>query len=344
MLKEKSMPKRRTRPLGRTCPDGAWAHVAVIQAGDAHDVLYQVKATREWEGYRENVASICQALERINCRATLLADGIQLPARLQACRPDVAWICSGGIQGRDQAAHLPGLLEMLGLPYVGASPLSAALSDNKIRAKQIAVWAGVPTPEFFVLDPSIPPEGTMHDWPPFPLMLKPATGMCGCGIIKACNPQRVLDGVARIRGRYADTILMEAFVQGEDVTVPVLEMRDGIRILPPVRRHFPESFAEQLSFTAVEEHAIEPAAMTPEMKQSLASCSESLFRKIGLRHAARLDFRVADHAFHFLEMNHKPDLRPAGCFAQSAQAAGMEYDNLIRHLLFLALNGNPATD
>jgi D-alanine-D-alanine ligase-like ATP-grasp enzyme len=66
--------------------------------------------------------------------------------------------------------------------------------------------------------------------------------------------------------------------------------------------------------------------------------ARSAFACLGLRHFARLDFRLSDSSIWFLEANHKPDLTRTSLFAYSARLAGLDHPGLIRHILTTAVH------
>jgi D-alanine-D-alanine ligase len=113
-------------------------NIAVISTGEPSAVLRRTVSTREWEAYSQNAADIAAALAALGHAVVRLTDGPALVGALSHVRPDLAWVCSGGIQSRDPATHLPAVLEMLGLDYVGATPLAAGLADHKARGKGAA--------------------------------------------------------------------------------------------------------------------------------------------------------------------------------------------------------------
>ncbi|MCK5945159.1 MAG: D-alanine--D-alanine ligase, partial [Planctomycetes bacterium] len=74
-----------------------------------------------------------------------------MPRVVKGERPGMAFNLAYGIQGEARYTHVPGILEMVGIPYVGSGPMAHSLALDKVIAKMIFVQHGLPTPEFSVL-------------------------------------------------------------------------------------------------------------------------------------------------------------------------------------------------
>ncbi|HET8625242.1 MAG TPA: hypothetical protein VFM14_16905 [Gemmatimonadales bacterium] len=320
--------------------------VAVVHTGDASAVLRRTWNTREWEAYRDNAAHIASALEVLGHDVIRLTDGRLLIDALSKLQPNVVWICSGGIQGHDPATHLPALLEMLGLDYVGSRPLAAGLADNKARAKAIVSAAGVRTPEFTVVSSGAAPAPA--GLPGYPAMVKPVCGMCSCGVFRAADFSELEAAVGELQRRYAADVLIEQFVPGNDLTVSVLQDGSGsIRCLPPLQRFFADrddpAFAHfdlPHPSSRLREGVAVAAELGDSMVQALSAMAKAAFAGLGLRHFARLDFRVSGSDIWFLEANHKPDLTRTSLFATSARLVGLNHPRLIAQILESATGPN----
>jgi D-alanine-D-alanine ligase len=322
--------------------------IAVISTGARSSVLRQTASTREWEAYLQNAADITSALDALGHEAIHLTDGRRLIDELTIAGPDLVWICSGGIQGYDPATHLPALLEMLGLDYVGSRPLAAGLADNKARAKALLRDAGIATPEFTVVPPGSVPAGGLATG--FPVVVKPVCGMCSCGVQRVDSMRELRQAVAALQRRYRDDVLIERFVGGKDITVSVAGDATTLRCLPPLQRffggrddpafaHFPLPHPQ----ARLREGPAAPAVLTEWQRAAVSTTAASAFKVLGLRHFARFDFRVAESGIWFLEANHKPDLTRTSLFANAARLAGIGYHELIQDIVGLAASASLLT-
>ena len=81
---------------------------------------------------------IAGALDRLGvARVLVLPDDMRLADRLRREGVHLAWLNTGGVQGYNPVSHTPAMLEMLGVPYVGQSSLTASILDNKHVFKRV---------------------------------------------------------------------------------------------------------------------------------------------------------------------------------------------------------------
>ena len=93
-----------------------------------------------------------------------------MPAVVSGERPGLVLNLSYGIQGKSRYTHIPSILEMIGIPYIGSDPLSQGLALDKVITKMILVQKGIPTPKFTVLEK---PDDLFNDELNYPLIVKP---------------------------------------------------------------------------------------------------------------------------------------------------------------------------
>ena len=116
-----------------------------------------------------------------------------MPQVLKGERPGMVFNVSYGIQGQARYTHVPSILEMVGIPYVGSDPLAHSLSLDKVVAKMIFQQHGLLTPDFAVLpEPGFaPPELT------YPLIVKPKNEAVSMGI-QIVNSEQDLRDAAQV--------------------------------------------------------------------------------------------------------------------------------------------------
>ncbi|MDH5637523.1 MAG: D-alanine--D-alanine ligase, partial [Nitrospinota bacterium] len=101
-----------------------------------------------------------------------------MPRTLKGERPGMVFNLSYGIQGQARYTHVPGILEMVGVPYVGSGPLAHSLCLDKVVTKMILRQNGLPTPDFVVL------QGPGFEIPnmKYPIIVKPKNEAVSFGI------------------------------------------------------------------------------------------------------------------------------------------------------------------
>lgn len=320
--------------------------ILVVRTGNTRQVLRESVQTREWTSYRNNSVSIRDALRELGHAVKVIPDGRRLSRRLAWFRPELAWVCSGGIQGRDPACHLPSALESLGIPYVGSTPLAAGIADNKLTAKALVSSAGIRTPRAVTVERNRPlPDFDLA----FPVVVKPIHGLCSCGIRKVEERRELGDAVAELQDRYGTSILIEEYIEGKDLSVPVLQ-RGELVAFPPLRRQFrwdvTRSDAHWRRPHPASQMLEGPASIAKLKSGEIENLSQAAIRAcsvLGIRHFARVDFRYDGSEFFFIEANHKPDLRPTSLFAISAASIGVTYRHLIQSILEEAVRDQQPT-
>ena len=102
-----------------------------------------------------------------------------MPQVIQGERPGMVFNVSYGLQGQARYTHVPSILEMVGIPYVGSGPLGHSLALDKVVTKMLLRQRGVPTPDFAVLDTpqaELPPDLT------YPMIVKPKNEAVSFGL------------------------------------------------------------------------------------------------------------------------------------------------------------------
>ncbi|MGB0386892.1 MAG: D-alanine--D-alanine ligase family protein [Ardenticatenaceae bacterium] len=313
-------------------------NIAVVHTGSQDQVLNKTFNSREWEGYLGNAKDIGDVLTKLNFNVSVIEDGIQIISRLEEIMPDMVWVCSGGIQGRNSAAHLPSILEMLGIPYIGSPPLASAIADDKSYSKIIADHHGVKTPTYQVFNS---PDDLLKKELEFPLIVKPNSGLCACGVYKANNIHELQTYVEVLMSHYHSPVLVESFIPGRDITISVLERESDLLVLPPLERFFEwgdstrinEHFTKAHPNSTLSEGSAKSINIGPELLKRISQNSCTMFHAIGLRAFCRFDFRLGEDDLYFLEANYKPDLMKNSLFAKSAALHGIEYQALIKKIL-----------
>ena len=115
-------------------------NIAVIFGGERGrpgSVLYPTNIPRSGGPQEEAAANIAESLRRSGFRhVSILPEDLSLGHQLREHQIHFAWISSGGVQGANPTCHLPSLLEMLGVPYVGHGPLNTTVLDHKHTFKR----------------------------------------------------------------------------------------------------------------------------------------------------------------------------------------------------------------
>ena len=248
---------------------------------------------------------------------------------------DAAVNIAEGAWTRNREGWAPTLLEMWGVPFLGSDALALSLSLDKVYTKQIA---GIRTPAWT----SVSPESPVEQPAPFPLFVKPRYE----GTAKGIRPSSVVRDqagleieVARIHREYGQEALVEAFIEGGgEYTVAVVG--DPPRALPKLQRAVDP--ATGIGSHALERHGVSDwsleGGIDPALEREMQDMSLAVFRALGCRDFARVDFRVdREGTPWFLEINPLPTFAPDGTFAVLAELLGRPYEAWLAEVLEGAL-------
>jgi D-alanine-D-alanine ligase len=270
-------------------------------------------------------------------------DADLLPS-LRAHRPDCVVPLLHGETGEDGAIRE--VLELVGVPYVGSRPDACRAAFDKPVAKAVVTRAGLLTPRSVTL-----PHETFRELGAAavmaaiveelgtPLMVKPARGgsALGCGVVR--DPEQ-LPGAMVDAFAYGETVLVERFVVGTEVAVPVVDVGDGPRALPAVSID-PDGgvYDYTARYTAGSTEFVVPAKLTDAVAAECARVAVTAHEALGLRHLSRSDLIIDDEGkVWFLEVNLAPGLTETSTVPLSVQADGRELGRLVADLVAAAID------
>ena len=249
---------------------------------------------------------------------------------------DIVFNISEGISGRNRESQVPMLLEMAGIPFVGADGLSLAISLDKIMAKKIFFADGIPTPRFFEVKPGDKVDDLDHM--KFPLFVKPRFEGSSKGLSESSRVEN-LDGLKKqvefVTSTYKQPALIEEFIRGEEFTVAVLgnenpEALPVVQIKIDGKLDLKDKF---YTFGHIKDDSVEyvcPAPISDALTKKLKELAIKTYKAIECRDFGRIDFRVDEKGhLYVLEINPLPSLSTEDVFNIIAKHLKMSYDEMI---------------
>lgn len=270
---------------------------------------------------------------------TIDSGGEGFIGELEAARPDVVFICLHGRFGEDGTVQ--GLLELLGLPYVGSGVLASALAMDKVMSKHFFAYAGIPTPAYVHAR-----RGEELDLAEVTrelgskTVVKPANEGSAIGVTIAHTPSE-LPSALEEAFRHDDSVLIEEFVGGIEVTVGVIG-NDKPVALPTIEIVPEHEFYDYESkyVPGMSQHII-PARVAEEVRDECVRISLKAHKVLGCRGMSRADTIVRDNGtVELLEVNTIPGMTPTSLLPDAAAAAGVSFFDLCDRLVRLALEGS----
>jgi D-alanine-D-alanine ligase len=297
------------------------------------------------------IEAIRAVLRDLGHEVLLLGDGRACVERLLDDPPDLVFNIAEGLGiSRSREARVPALLEMLGIPFTGSDPWTMAVTLDKDCAKRLVRTAGVSVPAGVVLDPNDNLE-TACEGLPYPAIVKPSWEGSSKGIRNRCLVRDIAElreVVAELRADHRQPLLVEEFIQGDELTVGVVgndapEIIGVMRVLPQQNlEHFVYSLEVKRDFQRLVKYE-SPARLAPADWTAVTRSALAAYRVLGCRDVSRVDFRLREGVPYFLEVNPLPGLNPeTSDLVIMAELAGWTYRQLIERILQAALQRQPA--
>lgn len=294
-------------------------------------------------------ASVVRALAARGMRTCIVPfDPLITPTveTLRAFAPALVFNLTEWVAGdRRHDAAIAGVLELMGLRYTGAGPECMRLARDKALAKAVVAGLGVGIAPHVVVNGTMPDVAALG----YPLMLKPQFGDGSDGITAAAvvsTARQFEMRLAQIRRRSDAALLAERYVEGRDLFVALLG--DPPRVLPPLELVIARRAggAPRIATARIKNDpayrrrwavSYRRARLAPALLAQVERASLEVFRALGLRDYARIDFRLAaDDRLVFLEANPNPDLTP-NTFGRGVCFPGVRYPDLIGAIVDTAL-------
>jgi D-alanine-D-alanine ligase len=292
-------------------------------------------------------ARVEEALENLGHDVISIDVGADLVERLLSDRPDVAFIALHGRDGEDGTVQE--LLEVMGIPYTGSGVSACIRAADKVLAKHAMRDHDIPTPDFYAFNETAFRElGAAVALPAieerlcFPIVVKPAGQGSALGIKFASAPADVPAALVAAFS-YDRKVLLERHVKGRDLAVSILDEDGAPRALPIV-----EAVPREEDFYDFESRYVIgrttflcPAELPDPVAARAAALATEVYELIGCAGFARVDIMLEQETdeLYVLELNTIPGLTETSLLPQAADAAGIEFDELVRRILERAGEG-----
>jgi D-alanine-D-alanine ligase len=254
-------------------------------------------------------------------------------------RIDVAFPALHGPYGED--GTIQGLLEVLGVPYVGSGTLASALAMDKTMAKKVFAADGIPLARGFEVrraDFASDPEGTVDRVAALlPVVVKPVHQGSSIGIGMASRREE-LERVLRDAFAFDPRVLVEERIVGTELTAAVIGNRE-LQALPLVEIVAKRAFFDyEAKYDPAASDEICPARVSPETTREAQEIAMRAHRALGCRGLSRTDLiATADRGLFVLELNTLPGMTVNSLLPKAARAAGIPFADLLDRLVRLAL-------
>jgi len=275
----------------------------------------------------------------------------QLVAGLKAQPCDMVFNLSERFRGKSALDYtVVAILEMLGIPFTGASTEGLILARDKALTKKVLAYHGILIPHFMVC-----PIGQPIQRPSdlrFPLIVKPQDEDASVGIAQSSvvrDDDALNSRIQFIHEKIETDAIVEEFIEGRELYVGVIG-NERPKALPPIEMVFKNepnvegriaTYKAKWSLKYRESRGIENMVaqdLSKSLIQRLSDVAVRTYKAAGLRDYGRIDVRLAhDDAIYVVEANPNPYLADGEDLAWAAEEAGYPYQDLIEKLAEMAV-------
>jgi len=299
---------------------------------------------------KQTEADVLSCLEKLGHQVETLAvfnDVVSIVEKLKEFTPDVVFNLTESFHSnRAHEPNIPALLELMRARYTGARPDGLILCKDKALAKKVLLYHRLRVPHFVISQEARPLKRLRRFV--FPAFVKPVSEESSDGIAKASfakSEEEALERARFIHEKFQCDALIEEYIEGRELYLSVLG-NSKLTVFPPREIFFeqmPEDEPKFATFKAKWDDTYRkkwgikngPAGELPAgLQAKLTRLARKVYRVLKIQGLGRIDVRLtASGEIVIIEANPNPSLAREEDFAQSAAAAGLDYEQLIQKIL-----------
>ncbi len=280
-----------------------------------------------WSAEREisikSGQAVLKALKELGHEALPLDLTEDLCEKLREIKPDKVFIALHGPYGED--GRVQGLLDILGIPYIGSGVLGSSIAMDKDTTKKVLSFHGIKVPHWVC----VRSEEEELKWDIYPAVVKPADQGSSVGLFVVKNQEEAKEAIAKCLD-ISRKVMVEEYIEGRDVTVGILKEK----ALPPIEirpKKGVYDYESKYTKGMTEYLFVEDKDLVERLQKTALLAHKSL----ELKDLSRVDFRVDKEGnIYLLEVNTIPGLTELSLFPMACRKAGLDFKELIDMLLF----------
>lgn len=305
------------------------AHAEALIEGRGHAEELEERDRLLPEAFRQEISRA--AAETLPATEAITAAG-------GTARIDVAFLALHGPYGED--GTIQGLLDLIGIPYVGSGTLASALAMDKTMAKKVLAADGIPVPHGIVLEKadfeSDPGDAFRRAANVMPAVVKPSRQGSSIGMSLVSSAGE-LGAALREAFAYDTRVLVEERLRGTEITVGVIGNREleALPVVEIVPKH--AFFDYQAKYDPSLSDEICPARIPPSVAEAAQDLAMRAHQSLDCRGLSRTDLILSPRGPVVLEVNTMPGMTINSLLPKAARAAGIPFGELLHRLVQLAL-------
>lgn len=294
-------------------------------SGKKHVALIYGGMSAEREISQSSAQGIEKTLVHMGYQVSSIDMGADIAKVLQDIKPDVVFNALHGTYGEDGC--LPGLLNIMRIPYTHSGVLSSALAFDKVKSKEIFFAHNIPQAHALCVASSM---GYQDDPLPRPYVIKPMKqgSSVGVELVFEHDPFQFSDYTFP----YGD-VLIETYIHGREMQVAVLNGQAlGALEIQLINKRF---YDYEAKYTEGYTRHLMPAPLNENAYATLLSLAEKAYRVLGCNGIARAEFiyQEPSETFYILELNTHPGFTPLSICPEIANAVGIPFSTLLETML-----------
>ena len=299
-------------------------------------------------GLRQMDARYVELLKSLFAKAefelTHYAHPFEFMRRIDEHRDDVVISFWHGNLSRNAVGLVPAICEAAEIDYFGADAFARILCDDKLLSRDLAQRMGFTTADAILIDRE-PSPNALQDLK-LPVVVKPIIGGMSTGVVQVNGNENdrflpeVISGILR---EFGHPVLVEAFCPGREVMIVLVGDRQDLDIFCATEVFLLEdpSWLHDRIFSAAIKRTMTPdewgiRAITGEIPDEIRRKCHRLFQALGDVHYLRIDGRLSDGEFTFIELSTTPHFWPATALSCAAATYGISQADIIRRFVELA--------
>ena len=299
--------------------DSGNVHIVVICGGMSEERAVSILSS----------ISVIDSLVKQGYRVTKMDMGYDIANSLAKIKPDIVFNCLHGTYGEDGA--LPGLLNIMRIPYTNSGLSASAISFNKEYSQKIFRYHGLRVPEHVIIsNKNLNSAKIIKD----PYVIKPLTQGSSIGIEIIFPEDRY--HIADYQFQYGDKVMVEQYIKGKEIQVAVLDGKAlGTLEIKLLKRRFYDYDTKYKNGYA--EH-LYPGRMNEKQIKEVKLLAEKANMVVGASGITRVEFILSerDNQFYLLEINTHPGFTELSICPEIAKYNDITFDQLVHMLLATA--------